>query len=94
MTNQSKAADTTAKLMLHFGKNYAAAERVLDTIDGEPERLWRAEDLFEAAGVDSMMELLMIVARLTYVEMIVHPAMGGYAALGGAAAAGRSLRSA
>lgn len=91
MTNQRKTTERAAKLSVHFGANYSAAEHVLDTLEGEPERLWRAEELLEASGMGSMMELLIIVARLTYVEMITHPDLGGYSALGGAE---RTLRSA
>jgi hypothetical protein len=85
MANQNATPDTTTKLTLHFGDNVATAERVLNTIQSEPKRVWRAEELLEATGVGSMMELLMIVARLTYVEMISHPDLGGYCAVDDAA---------
>ncbi len=93
MTNRGKAAENTVKLALHFGDNSAAAERVLGMIEREPARLWRAEELLGHSGIDSMMELLMIVSRLTYVEMIAHPDLGVYAALD-EAASGQTLRSA
>ena len=93
MTKQDDETDTSAKLGRYFGDTFSVAERVLETIESEPARLWRAEELLDATGMGSMMELLMIVARLTSVEMIIHPDVGGYCAVDGAAT-GRSLRSA
>ena len=93
MPKQRKTADSPANLTRYFGDNHLSAEHVLDTINREPARLWRAEDLLEASGVDSMMELLVIVSRLTYLEMIAHPDPGVYAA-GGVEATGRARRSA
>jgi len=81
LTNQRKNAETAAKLLLHFGDNFANAERVLNVIESEPERVWCAEELLEATGIRSMMELLLTVARLSYLEMVMHPAMGEYCAV-------------
>ena len=78
MTNHSGTADSPANLQLIFGSNYSAAKRVLDIIKSEPNRQWRAEDLLQASGTKSMMELLIIVSRLTYLEMIEHPELGVY----------------
>ena len=97
MTNQSGTADSPANLQLIFGSNHSAAKRVLDTIKSDPNRHWRAEDLLNASGTKSMMELLMIVSRLTYLEMIEHPDLGVYTARCDAAPIqrqpGRALRS-
>ena len=97
MTNRSGTADSPAGLQLIFGSNHSAAKRVLDTIKGEPTRRWLAEDLLKASGTKSMMELLIIVSRLTYLEMIEHPDLGVYTACCDAALSprqpGRALRS-
>jgi hypothetical protein len=83
MAKQSKVADTTAKLEQHFGTNSSAAQRVLTAIEGEPARLWRAEELLQSSGVSSMMELLIVLARLAHTEMIANLDLGVYCAIDG-----------
>ena len=93
MTNRRMNAETTAKLLQHFGDNFTTAERVLNVIESEPARVWRAEELLEATGIGSTVELLLTVARLSYCQLVAHPAMGMYCAVD-AGAEGRILRSA
>ena len=61
-----------------FGTSAPLAAEVLDTIDSDRTRRWQPDDIVAATGA-SLVDVMMIVARLTTAELVEHDGLGsGY----------------
>lgn len=72
--------DRAAQLDELFGSSSALAGQVLDIIETEPTLSWYPDDLVDATG-SNIVDVMMIVARLTNAGIVRHDGLGsGYQA--------------
>ena len=70
-----------AELDKLFGSSAELAARVLDEIESEPDHRWQPQELVDVTGT-SILDVMMIVARLTAAELVTHDGIGsGYRAM-------------
>jgi hypothetical protein len=60
-----------------FGDSAADAQQVLTCIDSPPHCEWSVDQLIDSTGL-GVVEIMMIVARLTYAGLVDHSVGGGY----------------
>jgi hypothetical protein len=60
-----------------FGNGAVGAQQVLTCIDSAPGRDWNVDDLIDSTGL-GVVEVMMIVARLTYAGLVDHTVGNGY----------------
>ena len=70
---------TDEQLAAIFGEHLECPRAVLNELAREPDRVWRLEELVDAAG-ERHVDVAMAVSRLTHVGWIDHPTVGGYQA--------------
>lgn len=73
--------ERTEALESLFGASSEMAREVLDVIEAEPTRSWQPDEVVAATGV-TVVDVMIVLARLTAGEMILHDGLGaGYRAV-------------
>lgn len=77
---RAKPAERSAtdQLALLFGETAETAETLLRMIDSDPRRWWQPSELTDQTGLN-LVEVMVVVARLTAAGMLRHDGLGsGY----------------
>jgi len=78
MAPKQRPQPLAEELAALFGDGADNARRVLTCIESNPTRRWSIDDLIDATGL-GVVEVMLIVARLTHAGLVHHDGVGdGY----------------